>query len=438
MKQLFSAIAILISLNCLSQYPTRISQQTPVINSATVTQKVLLPKTYDFSTMEFCVDRPVLNEPLPARDFSSVTPPPRINSDGSVSNVAVIRQPLAGETLKMWSPGETIKVYLNTNNGSDYIREKVRTYAKQWERIANVKFEFVSSFKSAQIKVMFGSDNKYWSWIGRDVLFNPLQLYTMHLGFPPGGRSDLDYSKLILHEFGHALGFIHEHQSPAAGIQWDKEKVYSYFAQEPNKWDRIAVDINIFHKYNKAILNYSSYDKNSIMHYEIPAELTLNGQSSGGNYTFSSMDIQYAGMLYPFPVAPAKATGTLRTGDDCDMIDFTVEYNAVSADKVEFILELGTNQSNREVTWWKQIGIPLTGNREYLLWVQNHSLIANENRKSYSVQLLLSDLDKNRQITFWKAKLLGIHTLLNYKWAVLPALKGGCRVKLTWKNDKCG
>jgi len=61
MKQLFSAIAVLISLNCWAQYPTRISQQTPVINSATVTQKVLLPKTYDFSTMEFCVDRPVLN-----------------------------------------------------------------------------------------------------------------------------------------------------------------------------------------------------------------------------------------------------------------------------------------------------------------------------------------------------------------------------------------
>lgn len=427
------------SINCFAQAPPiRISQQTPVTKTTTTAPKVLTQKTYDFSNMEFCVDRPVLNERLPERDFSLVTAPQRINSDGTVSTVAVKRQPLAAETLKMWSPGETIKVYLNTSNGSEYIREKVKYYARQWEKIANIKFEFVDGMKLAQIKVMFSRNNQYWSWLGRDVLFNPFNAYTMHLGFPNQDISDDAYSRIILHEFGHALGFIHEHQSPAEGIQWDKEKVYSFFALEPNKWDKAMVDDQILNKYNKSITNYSAYDKYSIMHYAIPASLTLNGFSTTRNYTFSATDIQYAGMLYPFPVTPATAQGTLRTGDDCDMIDFKVEYNAVSADKIEFILELGNNQTNREVTWWKQIGIPLTNNREYLLWVQNHSLISNENRKNYSVQLPLNEIDANRQLTFWKAKLLGIHTLLNYKWPVLSALKGGCRVKLTWKNDKCG
>ncbi len=36
-----------------------------------------------------------------------------------------------------------------------------------------------------------------------------------------------EYRRVVLHEFGHALGGIHEHQSPASGvIPWDKPKVY--------------------------------------------------------------------------------------------------------------------------------------------------------------------------------------------------------------------
>jgi hypothetical protein len=412
--------------------------KAPITATTSPVAKSLNTGSYDFGNMQICIDRPLLTNLLPPRDFSSVQIPLRINPDGSTSVIAVRRDPLAGETLKMWSPGERITVFLSTTNGSEYLRERVIHFAKQWEEIANIKFDFVSSIKSAKIKIWFDNDSKYWSWIGRDVLTNPLGLYTMHLGFANGGWSYNDLSRIILHEFGHALGFIHEHQSPAAGILWDKEKVYSFFEKEPNKWSRTEVDVNIFHKYSKTSTNYSVYDPKSIMHYEIPAELTTNGVGIKGHSSFSETDRKYAGMLYPFPVSPVNATGILRTGDDCDLIDFAVEYNATDAEKVEFVLELGKNNVNRAVTWWKQIGIPLSGNRESKLWVQNHSLIASENRTTVTAQFPLAELDKNKAITFWKAKLLGIHTQLNYNWKILHALKGGCRVRLTWKNDSCG
>lgn len=395
-------------------------------------------KTYDFSNMKICVERPLQSINLPARDFSLVEAPPRINTDGSISKIAVKRQPLAGETLKMWNPGETIKVFLNTTNGSELLREQVKMFAKEWERVANITFEFVTSKNDAKIKVWFASDKKYWSWIGRDVLSNPFNVYTMNLGFVNSGITPNDVRAIVLHEFGHALGFIHEHQSPSSGIQWDKEKVYAFFAGEPNKWTRADVDLNVFNRFSKTTTNFSSYDPASIMHYEIPPELTLNNIGTTYNTNFSAMDVQYAKMLYPFPVYNSGATGTLRTGDDCDLIDFRVDYNVVPKDKIEFILELGKNSSGRNITWWKQIGIPLKNGTEAYNWVQNHSLIASENRTTFSLQINAADIERNKGISFWKAKFLGAHTLLPYKWQVMEALTGGCRVKLIWKNDSCG
>jgi hypothetical protein len=47
-------------------------------------------------------------------------------------------------------------------------------------------------------------------------------------------------SGVILHEFGHALGFKHMHQMPGAEfITWDKEKVYKYY--EDKNWPRERV-----------------------------------------------------------------------------------------------------------------------------------------------------------------------------------------------------
>ncbi len=172
------------------------------------------------------------------------------------------------------------------------------------------------------------------------------------------------------------------------------------------------------------------------MHYVVPPELTTDGSSVPFNTDLSPTDKQYAGYFYPFPPTPPTATGTLKTGDDCDRVDFKVEYNVVPNDKVEFVFTFG-RYNNKSVTWWKQIGIPGPGNTESILQIQNHSLIASENKTMEVKQLSLNQINFQKPIRFWKAKGLGIHTLLSYQWNILPAIRGGCRITLVWSRDSC-
>ena len=61
------------------------------------------------------------------------------------------------------------------------------------------------------------------------------------------GTENVSHHQLaaLYHEFGHALGFIHEQASPIANIQWNKPVVYEYY-QRVYGWSQASVDFNLF------------------------------------------------------------------------------------------------------------------------------------------------------------------------------------------------
>lgn len=383
-----------------------------------------IPVSYDFRNVRICVDK-INNNSIPGKPvYVPPTRLPKINSSGQLEQVTTITQGLTGETFKMWSPGDVITVGFATGEASSFIINKVKEIAKEWEAIANIKFQFVD-LSQAKVRVGFAKDGTSWSWVGREVLTNPFNVKTVNFGWFDNNTSETEFRRVILHEFGHVLGFVHEHQSPAAGISWDKEKVYAFFALPPDPWDRVTVDGNVLQKYSQSSTNFSAYDPLSIMHYFFSQNLTTDGTSFTSNSGFSPTDTQFSKTVYPFPPTPSNASGILHTGDDCDEIEFTVEYNVVPQNEVEFILTPGRDHHNALVNWWKMIGI------------QHKSGIVDALQLNTTKKISFFMIDKTKAITFGKAKTLGVHTGLGFTWNPWPAIVGGCRVKFVWRRDSC-
>jgi len=202
-----------------------------------------------------------------------------------------------GAVLKStkWTPGTTIKVSLNGSTSA--IRAKVIQYAREWEKYANIKFNFVTNDNTAKIRVSFVSGDGSWSYIGKST---PSTGATMNYGWLTASTADSEYSRVVIHEFGHALGMIHEHQHPLVSIPWDKPAVYAYYAAAPNYWSQADVDNNLFAKYSTTQTNYSAYDKFSIMHYSVPNELTIGDFEVGWNTVLSATDKSFIASVYPF------------------------------------------------------------------------------------------------------------------------------------------
>ncbi len=267
----------------------------------------------------------------------------------------------ASVKAKQWEPGQTIRIkFLNGNN---FVQSKVRQYAVAWEAYANLKFEWVSSNSNANIKIAFregqyANETGSWSYLGTD---SNSFAHSMHFGWFDNNTTDTEFRRTTIHEFGHALGLIHEHQNPVAGINWDREAVYAYYAGPPNNWSRDQVDFNLFRRYEANVTNYSQYDPLSIMHYSIPAEHTLDNVAVGNNTSLSNTDKTFIGTIYPFP-----DTG----GDICAGVEEYVSGRAyATGDKVTY---QGTLYQ-RTASGWNNLGAcgatnndPCAGVEEYV------------------------------------------------------------------------
>ncbi|PLX10733.1 MAG: hypothetical protein C0594_04485 [Marinilabiliales bacterium] len=190
---------------------------------------------------------------------------------------------------KMWKSYDKLDVFIIPHAFGSLLNEKIKTFANMWTPHCGIKFNF-SNKLPAEITIQINANGVNSSLIGIESLG---KTPSMHLGV--GNATDIKIQRAVLHEFGHALGCIHEHQAPTSGIQWDKPAVIRACALE--RWTPQMVQHNIFNKYNSDITN-SRFDPDSIMIYPIPAYFTTNGYSVSWNTVLSSTDKTFINKAY--------------------------------------------------------------------------------------------------------------------------------------------
>ena len=214
-----------------------------------------------------------------------------------------------------WDTGLTLRVgFVSPLNGdhAKLLRQKVQEFAPIWSQYANIKFQFDEG-TAEHITINFSPDvapaGTYSSQIGTaSAEFSKGGKPSMHLVFNEFDRTidDIEYRRVILHEFGHALGLIHEHARPDAHLIWDEEALRTYYVEKTSgSWDWDMIQEQVVNRYQGRILNSTRFDPKSIMMYPFPAGLaTFDDEKhtpfeSEWNRDLSDQDREFIAACYP-------------------------------------------------------------------------------------------------------------------------------------------
>ncbi|KAG5635238.1 hypothetical protein H0H81_011954 [Sphagnurus paluster] len=201
---------------------------------------------------------------------------------------------------KLWPNGSDISY--SFFGGTANQQAAVRSVAIEWTYYANINLTQADDHDAyAMVRIGFNA-NGSWSAVGNGAERIKKGDLTMNLGWIDDSPIvSADNRGTILHEWGHALGMMHEHQSPARGgtLTLKTDTVYAYY-RATQGWSNDMVKSQIIDVYNlNNVSNFSKLDTTSIMMYFMEPYLNVENIDVPVNTKLSDMDKAYMLINYP-------------------------------------------------------------------------------------------------------------------------------------------
>jgi Astacin (Peptidase family M12A) len=196
---------------------------------------------------------------------------------------------------KYWGPQQRQFTVSFIEQPASALRDRILSHMNAWSSRCGVSF--IETGGVGQVRISIEGEG-YWSYLGTDILHIPADLPTMNLQNFSMSTPESEYHRVVRHETGHTLGFPHEHMRQELVARIDPNKAYDYFLRTQG-WNKTTVDQQVLTPLSQSSIMGTAPDQTSIMCYQLPGEITKDGEPIVGGIDINETDFGFAAQIYP-------------------------------------------------------------------------------------------------------------------------------------------